>query len=117
ASAPTISAPTSRATSAAISDFPVAVGPTMKKTPRIKNSGDVRFTQRFVSRLKSRLRLTVRMFARFRAANHELAAEEFLIVQLLHRAFRFLDRLHLDERETFRALVVAIADDFGVLDM
>lgn len=57
------------------------------------------------------------MFARFRAANHELAAEEFLIVQLLHRAFRFLDRLHLDEGETFRALVVAIAHDFGVLHM
>ncbi len=59
----------------------------------------------------------MRVFARFRAADHELAAEKFFVVQFLHRAFRFLDRLHRDEGETFRALVVAIAHDLGVLDV
>ncbi len=64
-----------------------------------------------------RLRLTLRVLARFRAADHELASEEFLIVQFIHRALGFLDRLHLDEGETFRALVVPIAHYFGVLHM
>jgi len=57
------------------------------------------------------------MFARFGAANYKLAAKEFLVVQFVHRAFGFLDRLHLDEGETFRTLIVAIAHDFGVLDV
>src|SRR5436305_10226351 len=56
-------------------------------------------------------------FARFRAADPELAPEEFLIVQFLHRALGFVDRLHRDEGETFRALVVTVAHDLGVLDM
>ena len=66
-----------------------------------------------------KLRLFVRRFAlaRFRAADHQLAPEEFLVVQFLHCALRFFDRLHLDERETFRALIVAIAHHFGVLHM
>ena len=55
------------------------------------------------------------MFARFRAAYDQLAAEEFLVVQLVHGALRFVDRLHLHESETFRALVVSIAHHFGVL--
>ena len=55
------------------------------------------------------------MFARFRAAYDKLAAEEFLIVQLVHGALRFVDRLHLHESETFGALVVPIAHYFGVL--
>jgi len=38
-------------------------------------------------------------------------------VQFIHRALGFLDRLHLDEGETFRALVVPIAHYFGVLHM
>ena len=38
-------------------------------------------------------------------------------MQFVHRALGFLDRLHRDESETFRALVVAITYDFGVLDM
>jgi len=55
------------------------------------------------------------MLIRFRAAYHQPATEEFLVVQFLHRTFRFLDGLHLDKRKTFRALVVAIANDFCVL--
>src|SRR3954447_7694776 len=63
------------------------------------------------------MRLFGRVFAiaRFRAADHELAPEEFFIVQFLHCALRFIDRLHRDEGKTFRALIVAIAHDLGVL--
>src|SRR5207244_3448250 len=50
-------------------------------------------------------------------ADHELTPEEFLVVQFIHRALGLLDRLHLDEGETFRALIVAIAHHFGVLDV
>jgi len=57
------------------------------------------------------------MFARFRAAHHKLASEEFLVVQLRYRAFRFFDREHLHEGETFRALVVPVADHFRVLHL
>src|SRR5262249_38069250 len=68
--------------------------------------------------LKNRLRWLLRpVFARFRAADYHLAAEEFLVVQFLHRALRFLDRLHLNKGETFRTLIVAVAHDFGVLDV
>jgi len=38
-------------------------------------------------------------------------------MQFLHCALRFLDRLHLDEGETLRALIVAIAHHFRVLDV
>ena len=55
------------------------------------------------------------VLARFGAAHHELATEEFLVVQFLHCAFRFIDRLHGHEGEPLGALVVAIADDLGVL--
>jgi hypothetical protein len=51
----------------------------------------------------------------FRAAHNEPATEEFLVVQFLYSAFRFLDGLHLYERKTFRALVVPIAYDLRVL--
>ena len=51
----------------------------------------------------------------FRAAHNEPATEEFLVVQFLHSAFRFLDGLHLHKRKTFRALVVPIAYDLCVL--
>ena len=37
----------------------------------------------------------------FRAAHDQLTAEEFLIVQLLDGTLGFLDRLHVDESETF----------------
>ena len=57
------------------------------------------------------------MFARFRAADHQLAAEEFLVVQFVHRALGLVDRLHGNEGESFRALVVAIGHDLGVLDV
>ena len=57
------------------------------------------------------------MLIGFRAAYDEPATEKLLVVQLLHRPFRFLDGLHLDKRKTFRALVVAIANDFCVLHM
>jgi len=61
--------------------------------------------------------LFARVFARFGAADYELAPEEFLIVQFLNRAPGFIDRLHLDESETLGALIVAIAHHLGVLDM
>ena len=57
------------------------------------------------------------MFARFCTAYHQLTSEKFLIMQFLHCALRFLDRLHLDEGETFRALVVTIAHNLRVLDV
>ena len=55
------------------------------------------------------------MLARLRAADHELAAEEFLVVQFLHGALGFIDRLHLHEGEAFRALVVPVTYDLRVL--
>ena len=55
------------------------------------------------------------MFARFRAADYEFAAEEFLIVQFRYRALCFIHRQHLHESETFRALVMLVSHDFGVL--
>ena len=55
------------------------------------------------------------MLIGFRAAHNEPATEKFLVVQFLHRAFGFLDGLHLDKRKTFRALVVPIAYDLRVL--
>jgi hypothetical protein len=51
----------------------------------------------------------------FRAAHNEPATEEFLVMQFLHSALRFLDGLHLHKRKTFRALVVPIAYDLCVL--
>src|ERR1041384_7416006 len=63
------------------------------------------------------LRLARRAFRRFRAAHDQLATEEFLIVQFFHGTFGLLDGLHLHESETFRALVMAIAHDLGVLHM
>ena len=57
------------------------------------------------------------MLIGLRAAYHEPATEKFLVVQLLDGAFCFLHGLHLYERKTFGALVVAIADDFRVLDV
>jgi hypothetical protein len=38
-------------------------------------------------------------------------------VQFLHRAFRFLNGLHLHKRKTFRTLVVPVTDDLRVLNM
>src|SRR5215468_9232440 len=55
------------------------------------------------------------MLIGFCATHDEPATEKFLVVQLLHRAFRFLDGLHLDKRKTFRALVVPITYDLCVL--
>ena len=59
--------------------------------------------------------LTRLMLIGFRAAHDESATEEFLVVQFLHRAFRFVDGLHLHKRKTLRALVVTIAYDLCVL--
>ena len=67
--------------------------------------------------LLARIALAAIVFARFCAAYDQLAPEKFLVMQFLHCALRFLDRLHLDEGETFRALIVAIAHNFGVLDV
>jgi hypothetical protein len=55
------------------------------------------------------------MLIGFRAAYDEPATEKFLVVQFFYRAFRFLYGLHLNERKTFRALVVPIAYDLCVL--
>ena len=55
------------------------------------------------------------MLIGFRAAHNEPATEEFLVVQFLHSAFRFLDGLHLHKCKTFRALIVPIAYDLCVL--
>jgi hypothetical protein len=57
------------------------------------------------------------MLARFRAAHDELATEELFVMQFVHRAFRFVDRLHMHESESFRALIVPVAHDLGVLHM
>ena len=57
------------------------------------------------------------VFARLGSADHEFAAEEFFIVQFFDCALGFVDRLHRDEGETFRALIVAIAHDLGVLNV
>jgi hypothetical protein len=78
-----------------------------------KQNQETRF--RFVSgwnfvRLTSRL-----MLAGFRAADHEFAAEEFFVVQFLHRSFRFFDGLHLHKGETLGALVMPVTYDLGVL--
>jgi hypothetical protein len=51
----------------------------------------------------------------FRAAHNEPATEEFLVVQFLYSALRFLDGLHLHKRKTFRALIVPIAYDLCVM--
>src|SRR5438045_9426455 len=56
------------------------------------------------------------MLARFRSAHHQLAAEELLVVQFRHGPLRFVHRLHLNEGESFRALVVFVSYDLGVLD-
>ena len=55
------------------------------------------------------------MLIGFGAAYDEPAPEEFLVVQFLHRAFRFLDGLHLHKGKTFRALVVPVAYHLCVL--
>ena len=57
------------------------------------------------------------MLARFCAADYELAAKELFVVRFLHCALCFLDGLHLDKGETFRALVVPITYNLGVLNM
>ncbi len=40
------------------------------------------------------------MVAGFGATHYQPAAEEFLVVQFFHGAFRFIDGLHLYKRET-----------------
>jgi hypothetical protein len=57
------------------------------------------------------------MLTRFRAADHEFATKELLIVQFLDGTLRFLDRLHLHESETFGPLIVTVTYDLGVLHM
>ena len=57
------------------------------------------------------------VFARFRPAHDQLAAKEFLVVQFAHCALRFFHRQHLDESETFRALIVLVGHDLRVLHL
>ena len=55
------------------------------------------------------------MLVGFCSAHNQPAAEEFLVVQFLHGAFRFLDGLHLHKSKTFRPLVVPVTYDLCVL--
>src|SRR5262249_12922023 len=55
------------------------------------------------------------MLIGFCSADDESATEEFLVVQFLHGAFRFLDALHLHKSKTLRALVVPVTYDLGIL--
>ena len=55
------------------------------------------------------------MLARFRTTHDQFAAEEFLVVQLLHGTFRLFDRQHLDEGEALRTLVMFVRHYLGVL--
>ncbi len=57
------------------------------------------------------------MLARLCAAYHQLASKKFLIVKFFDRAFGFVDGLHLNKGETFRALVMAIGHHLGILDV
>ena len=57
------------------------------------------------------------MLAGLGAAYHKPAAKKFLIVQFFYGAFRFLNGLHLHKSKSFRALVVAITHDLGILDV
>ena len=57
------------------------------------------------------------MLAGLGAADYQLATEKLLVVQFVDGPLRFLDGLHLDESKTFRALIVAIADNLGVLNV
>ena len=57
------------------------------------------------------------MLARFRAAHHQFAAQEFLVVQFLDGPLCFLDGLHLHKGESFGALIVPIAYHLRVLDV
>ena len=56
-----------------------------------------------------------RVLIGFCSTHHQPAAEEFFIVQFLHSALRFVDGLHLHKSKTFRALVMPVAYDLGVL--
>jgi len=55
------------------------------------------------------------MLAGFCAAHYESAAKEFLVVQFLHSAFRFLNGLHLHKSKTLRTLIMPVTYDLGIL--
>jgi hypothetical protein len=57
------------------------------------------------------------MLIGFSSAHNQPATKEFLVMQFLHRTLCFFDGLHLDESKTFRALIVAITYDLGILDV
>src|SRR2546423_9837668 len=57
------------------------------------------------------------MMLGFCATHDQLAAQEFFVVQFRDGPPRFFDRLHLDESEALRALVVFVAHDLGVLHL
>ena len=61
--------------------------------------------------------LVAGLIIRFRAADDQLAAEEFFVVQFRYRPFRFFNRLHLHESETLGTLVVLVGDDFCILHL
>jgi hypothetical protein len=55
------------------------------------------------------------MLAGLRATDDESATKEFFVMQFLDGAFCLLDRLHLDEGKTFRALIMSVTYDLSVL--
>jgi hypothetical protein len=59
--------------------------------------------------------LTGLVLVGFCSAHNQPPAKEFLIVQFLHRTLRFVDGLHLHKSKTFRALIVPITYDLGIL--
>src|SRR5205814_10211648 len=89
----------------------VDTGPTRRSDNAPRKSGshasrDSRFQVRF-------RRLVACVFVRFRAAHYQLAAKEFLVMQLGHRSLRFVHGLHLDESETIRSLIMRVSHHFG----
>src|SRR5207247_10925794 len=92
--------------------------PWRTECPCSKNKIGRRAHLRRVSRLQPSISLTSHlMFAGFCAADNEPSTEEFLVVQFLHGGFCFLDRLHLHEGKTFRALIMPVTYDLGVLNL
>lgn len=55
--------------------------------------------------------------ARFCPTYDQFATKEFLVVQFVDRSLGLVDRLHLHEGKPFRSLIMAVTDDFRVLDM
>jgi hypothetical protein len=57
------------------------------------------------------------MVGRLRPTHDQLAAKKLLVVKFGNGPLRFFHGLHLHECKTFRALVVFVAYNLGVLDV